>query len=151
METQPDMPVMDAAITSSSIPPMYQPRVHNGRFFFDGGFTNNFAVEECIKKHDAADVLAVRNDYRHLTPKFETASAISIISHVTELLVLRANKHEENMAAAKQCKYLVSYSGNSMTEPALWHQFLRSSESRRTLFEAGRAAAVAVFTEAERC
>jgi predicted acylesterase/phospholipase RssA len=153
METNPDMPVADAAVMSSSLPPIYRPMLYEGRYYFDGGFTNNFPVAACVQKHGPSEVLAVGNTYDHIKPDFEAASAFKIVSHITEVLSNNANP-KENAEAAAKCKYCVSYLAKKVTGPSIWEQFLHSSESRKALYEDGKECAVAYFekiNEVEHC
>lgn len=153
-ETKPDMAVTDAAVISSSIPPIYRPMLYEGRYYFDGGFTNNFPVAVCVQKHDPSEVLAVGNTYDNIKPDFEAASAFKILSHITEIFSKNANPLKENAEAAAKCKYCVTYLARGIMSPSLWEQFLLSNESRKSLFDDGRECAIAYFkkiNEVEHC
>jgi predicted acylesterase/phospholipase RssA len=145
------MSVLTAAIMSCSIPPLYKPNLYEGRHYIDGGFGNNFPVAACLETADPHEVLAIQNDYSHRSPDFEDVSVMSLMMHIAWQLTLKSNRSEENWAAARRCKYFISYPAENMLHPDLWQQFTLSPESRRDMIESGKTVAVAYFNEAERC
>jgi len=149
--SHPDAPVLEAAIMSSLIPPIYRPHEYKGRYYMDGGFGNNFPAFECVQHTDPSTVLALQNDYAQNLPSFDSISAPALYSHIVWQLVLRNNGNDRNIAAANRCKYYIVYRADNMMAPDLWEQFLGSQDSRRAILESGRATAREYFTAIEHC
>ena len=149
--TRPTMSVMEAAIISCSVPPMYKPRVFEGVYYIDGGFGNNFPVADCLQTADPNEVLAIQNDYSHLSPDFKDISAMSLMGHVAGQMTFRSNNTAENIVAAQRCKLFFAYAADTMMSTELWKNFLDSPESRRKLFHSGKTLAMTYFSEAEHC
>jgi len=149
--THPHMPITDAAIISCSVPPMYKPRLFEGVYYIDGGFGNNFPAAACLQTSDPEEVMAILNDYSHLSPDFEDISAMSLMAHIAGQMTFRSNNSAENIAAARRCKLFFSYKADTMMNAELWNNFLHSPDSRRKVVNAGKSLALAHFNGVEHC
>jgi len=150
-DTQPDLSIVDAAIMSSSIPPLYRPLMHAGRLYMDGGFTADFPVTACLQKTNPENVLAISNDYAHLAVNGNPETAFSLFAHVMNIFISNSTQRSENDAAARRCKHFIPHSADSMFSPDLWQKFFTSPETRSSVYEAGRASAQTYFTSNEHC
>ena len=136
--THPDLSVVDAALMSSSLPPLYPPILYNGKYYVDGAFGNDFPVEECLKTCSPDEVLAIRNNYPKLNIDFDKSSVFNLLIHILGVLVYKSNGNAANLLAANSCKHFFTYEAGSMFEADVWQYFLTSSETRKNLIESGR-------------
>jgi NTE family protein len=150
-ENFPDLSVAEAAVMSSSLPPIYRPVLYQDHFYVDGAFTNNFPVLECLKLAPPETVLAINNSYERTMPDFETVSAFTIMTHVVNSYMHKINQLTENVEAAKKCKHFISHNAYTMASSELWHKFLNSKETRLEMFDMGVKTAEMYFNEVEHC
>lgn len=65
----PDLPVVEALQMSMAIPIIFQPILKNDHCFIDGGFLNNFPLNDCIQDQqcNTDEILAFKNIWKNYT------------------------------------------------------------------------------------
>lgn len=67
--TYPDLPLLKAVQMTCALPYVFQPVLHEGQYYIDGGLLNNYPVKNCLEQEDAnrENILSLKLDTQNPT------------------------------------------------------------------------------------
>jgi len=133
-KTHPHLPVVSALAMSMAYPILFQPVLHEGHCYVDGGVIDNFPLSTCLEQTGCTedDILAfafVRSDNRH------TVDASASLLHY--LYTLTSKLIQTVVPVVTPPKYTVRCLLDELEQSAGWAQAFSHEEARKTLITKG--------------
>lgn len=132
----PDLPVVEALQMSMAIPIIFQPILKNDHCFIDGGFLNNFPLNDCIQDQqcDTDEILAFKNIWKNST---YTITENSSIFDVFLCLLKKMQASLDTEPEQTEVKYTIKCVIEELSGFDKWIESVSNEIVRCTIIESG--------------
>jgi len=132
----PDLPVVEALQMSMAIPIIFQPILKNDHCFIDGGFLNNFPLNDCIQDQqcDTDEILAFKNIWKNST---YTITENSSIFDVFLCLLKKMQASLDTEPEQTKVKYTIKCVIEELSGFDKWVESVSNEIVRCTIIESG--------------
>lgn len=142
--THPDMPLMDAIKMSCCMPVLFQPIVHDGCCYIDGGIMVNYPLRECLETTNCNpnEVLGLRNVWKNPNESIGNHSTLVEYLRFINLQLMRmVNKTtaDSNAHSWNDVNEVLCHVKPDIT-PAEWLSIMSDASQRLAWIEDGMTA-----------
>lgn len=140
-KTYPDLQLVRALGMSSCIPIIIKPIYFDNKFYIDGGFINNFPLNDCLNMSgcDVNEVLAFKSTAIAFKNDNITSDNLNILKYLLRLMAIFVNK----LIFSNTCNQkdisntIICNLPNDTYHLNIWGEILNDIETRKKLIEMG--------------
>jgi len=134
--TKPDMCICDALAASLAVPMMFQPVLHEGSCYVDGGILHNYPLSLCLDAHqdEVASILGVKNVWH--TDDLSIRTESSLVEFVRTLLRKLHNTIDSTLRQP-DLEHEVICEVSDLSNVEKWMEAIESAELRAMLVRKG--------------
>lgn len=137
-KTFPDLTLIKALEMTSAFPFLFKPIFMEGKCYIDGGFINNYPLNNCIKDNNCPleNILGVRNIYKEEEKNIEENT--NFIQYFQQVLGIIVKYFQNNNGEATPIPYEIKLDCSKINgDFSSWTNYLTESEKRIELFDYG--------------
>ena len=140
-KTYPDLQLIQALIMSACIPILIKPIYFDNKFYIDGGFVNNFPLNDCLNMNNCNDseILAFKSTTIAFINEHYTENNLNVFKYMLRLIAIFINKlifintnMQQNISNTIICDV-----PQNIYNINLWIDILNNIEKRKYLIDIG--------------
>tara|TARA_B100000424_G_scaffold57824_2_gene41895 strand:+ start:21484 stop:22371 length:888 start_codon:yes stop_codon:yes gene_type:complete len=138
-KTFPDLTLIKALEMTSAFPFLCKPVFMDGNCYIDGGFINNYPLNNCIKDNNCPleNILGVRNTYNN-EDNSNIKEDSNFLKYFQDVLAIIVKYFQNNNGIHMTIPYEIKLDCTNISgDFSSWTSYLTESEKRVELFEVG--------------
>ena len=142
-KTHPNLTLINALSMTMALPVLFSPVFDGDKCYVDGGFINNFPVNDCLEQTGCTDdeILAIRCTYNKDTSKNEAVTKTSSITKILWVIMYKLASTVDTTPSQKQIKNIIKCVIESTFDLPSWIKNISDCANREAMIEHGKKCA----------